>query len=357
MARSFEVISTHTHMISPNIQFLVRKAASHRNVPHSGPTSHGLTTMPRKLVRPGRKLVPSLFGAMMVLPGLTGAPPSGPPAIQPPHAHVNDNGDLVLDGVIITRPKAMIDRETGALYLADGTVYPVPRMTASLGIAPYALEAGEGGEAAFAVVLEPEINGEAQFRWQLSPTFSGAFKNVTEDAPFFGTNSDTLVISPLPTGLDGHYFRARVRLPGPIVHYSEAARLVVHPKGTFSHWATAAGIPDERRAPLHRHEPLGLTTLEAYAFGLVPADATPGDLPRLDPVKGDPTTLRFSFRFHVGTSDITVRWESSSDLDNWVEAEMDPVIVTEKDGVELREAILSTEPGGKLFLRSTIEMD
>ena len=125
----------------------------------------------------------------------------------------------------------------------------------------------------------------------------------------------------------------------------------------FSSWVDLIDLSGDRRGLRERHGPRSITTLEGYAFGMDPRTASSEELPRIEREPGDPSQVRLTYRVHTEAADASVTLETSVDLDAWETATPSTEkVLSESDGVEIREATFDTNDG-PIFFRARISFD
>ena len=125
----------------------------------------------------------------------------------------------------------------------------------------------------------------------------------------------------------------------------------------FNSWADLIELSADRRGLMQRHGPGSITTLEGYAFGMDPRTATGDDLLHIEREPGDPNQVRLTYRVHTEAADASVTLETSFDLDAWeTAAPSTEKVLSESDGVEIREATFDTNDG-PTFFRARIDFE
>ncbi len=193
------------------------------------------------------------------------------------------------------------------------------------------------------------------YQWQFSLDGGESFSNITDASlgggVFSGTQTPELTVLSADAFLDGALFRARAANSEGEA-FSEAVRLTTFIALSLDEWLGAAGVPADRRAPMDRHGPLGLTNLEAYGTGLSPFEATAADLPRMERAADGSGVLRFHYSVNTRAEGVAVAIEESMDLAAWTAAEpQEESVLSESEGVERREAVFAGGDDGVLFLR------
>lgn len=124
---------------------------------------------------------------------------------------------------------------------------------------------------------------------------------------------------------------------------------------TLGSWASWIGLPGEKQGKMDRHGPLGITTLTGYAFGRDPRLFSLTDLPRIERT-GGADTVQVIYRVNREASDVSVIIETSVDLHQWQTASpASEIVLSDLDGVEVREATVETGEMSALFIRARIE--
>lgn len=85
---------------------------------------------------------------------------------------------------------------------------------------------GDVGASAQFSVLPTSITG-VTYRWQVSADAGTTWSDLSEGAPYIGTQTDTLTIDPISLGLTGRLYRATIIKDGCIDLYSGSALLTV----------------------------------------------------------------------------------------------------------------------------------
>lgn len=135
-----------------------------------------------------------------------------------------------------------------------------------------------------------------------------------------------------------------------------AEGIAFHPPGTFGAWPVLAELPTGQRGPAHRHGPLQIPNLLAFAMDLHPMTATPDDLPTALGI--DPSGAFAIFRYRraktlVGT---TFTPETSSGLADWQPAEIaDLEVIHEDETSETVIVHIPVDPENRLFFRMRAE--
>ncbi|MCC5808338.1 MAG: SUMF1/EgtB/PvdO family nonheme iron enzyme [Opitutales bacterium] len=259
---------------------------------------------------------------------------------------------LDMDGHLF---RAVAQNSEGTIISATAALSVTPAPTAPVFITdPVNRRVGEGAETLFAA----EVSGYPSFeyQWQLS-TDGESFSNITDGALggelFRGTQTNELRVLSAVTFLDGAFFRLRAQNSEGTA-FSSPARLDLVAV-SFVEWVAAAGLPVEFSGAADRHGPLKLTNLEAYGMGLLPQDAVPEDLPRMERPSGGPGRVVLLYRVNTDATDILVSISQSADLVDWHPAEpAEEHTVWAADGVEGREAVFDVGGDAPLFLRVAV---
>jgi hypothetical protein len=210
-----------------------------------------------------------------------------------------------------------------------------------------------GDEAHFEV--EVSGNPAPSVRWQLSFDGAMSFSDLAENAlgVFTGTETTRLTVGPANSFLDGVYLRVRA-FNGLGQAFSLPARLTLSAHPTLAEWALDQGLAPEQSAPGFRHAESGLTTLEAFAFGLNPTEAVlPSELPTLH---REGNELLFRYRRNTAVEGLSFVIQSSSNLVEWATAAgADQLLFHDGDNIEVRESAF-IDDGQPRFLRLRLEI-
>ncbi|MCC5805782.1 MAG: immunoglobulin domain-containing protein [Opitutales bacterium] len=254
--------------------------------------------------------------------------------------------EMALDGHIF-RIVATNEAGTTSSWGAHVTVLPPPAVPSILA-QPEDQSVRYSHAAAFEIAVE--AHPPEAIRWQLSLDGGISFADLSENAfgIFTGTATPNLVMNAASAFFDGIHLRARVyNSVGQT--FTEAAQLTLRENPTLAEWAGDIGLPPDQRGPRHRHGSLGLTTLEAFAFGLHPEEhVLPSHLPHLHRADGE---LRLRYRRNIAVHGLSFLVEVSPDLAAWTVVDVeDHLVGRDGESVEVREAAF--EDGGEdLFLR------
>lgn len=287
------------------------------------------------------------------------AAPSGTPAASWPFDPQVDYSNFTHFIVGLDRPTSTGLRLGNLYFAADelltlsptaGTFMPIGEIFADQ---PEDTTARVGSAARFSADLTDPQRWD--LRWQISLDDGQTFSDLAENAMgiFTGTATPELVLSPASDSLGGTLFRLRVRSAVGQV-FSLPARLTLRTHPTMAEWAADQGLSPEQSAPGFRHSGIGLTTLEAFAFGLNPTEAVhSSQLPTLHREAGE---LRFRYRRNTAVEGLAFTVETSSDLTAWHPAE-GPVtlLADEGENVELRQSVF-IDNGEPRFLRIRLEI-
>lgn len=145
---------------------------------------------------------------------------------------------------------------------------------------------------------------------------------------------------------------------GVVIDWSGEIPVFSMPEPSYDSWLrTVTSLPGDRRHPADRHGPLRISNLEAYAMGVDPAFATPADLPRFQRHGESGEDPRFLYRVRGAMPDVILGIETSSDLTQWTEANvLSENVLGSENGVEQREALLSTNDAGNIFARISLSL-
>jgi formylglycine-generating enzyme required for sulfatase activity len=112
---------------------------------------------------------------------------------------------------------------------------------------------------------------------------------------------------------------------------------------TFENWLGVNSIPEDLSGPEDRNGSLGLTNLEAYAYGLNPFSALASELPRL--LEADTAAgMRIGYQRNTVAQDLSLVFQQSNDLVDWSELAPDSeTVLWSAGGVEGREALFTLD--------------
>ncbi|MCC5838860.1 MAG: hypothetical protein JJT96_01950 [Opitutales bacterium] len=192
-------------------------------------------------------------------------------------------------------------------------------------------------------------------RWQISLDHGLTFSDLPENPldTFTGTTTAELVVNPASEALESTRFRLKVSSQTGQA-FSQPVRLYLRTHPTLAEWAADQGLSPGQSAPGFRHTGIGLTTLEAFAFGLNPMEAIlPSQMPTLQR-EGNELLLRY--RRNIAVHGLSFVIETSTDLVAWHTAEgADQLLFHEGETIEVREAAF-TNDGQPRFLRLRLEV-
>lgn len=154
---------------------------------------------------------------------------------------------------------------------------------------------------------------------------------------------------------EGQVIRWEYRKDSGLVEGMDAAFLagvVFTPRG-FAEWPVLASLPTDRRGPEDRNGPLNLPNLLAYALGVDPQVAGPGDV--LHVRSGDPATGRLEIAFRRSKSapgvQLTVQGTSDWESGAWSDLPVLRESRTDLGGTEGVELTVEGSSGGSYWLR------
>jgi hypothetical protein len=133
---------------------------------------------------------------------------------------------------------------------------------------------------------------------------------------------------------------------------SEPVNITVSAASGFGDWVTQSGIPQGRRGLMDGNGPLDMQNLTAYAMGLNPLLAVPGDLPQVASLNTVAGTLHFIYRRAKNLSDASLTPRFSTDLQTWSNATvLSQSVVGGGSGWDRIDALIGFTPNSPVFLK------
>jgi hypothetical protein len=128
--------------------------------------------------------------------------------------------------------------------------------------------------------------------------------------------------------------------------------------GGFENWPVLDELPADRRGPLDRNGPLDLPNILAYAMGLNPLHAIPGDMPHIASVTPTEGHATFRYRRSKNAPEIKLAPQVSNNLVDWQAPEIiDTMIIQDEDDWERVEIRCVAMPGGRMLFRLRVDAD
>lgn len=160
-----------------------------------------------------------------------------------------------------------------------------------------------GGSASFIV----EALGDTSFKWQYRPNSTGFWQNLTESAPYYGTDSNTLTVSPATFDMGQYQFRCIVSGNCPPPTQSAPATLFVGDALAASASVNPEEICIGGSAQLNV-DAFGGNTTQPYSYLWTSPDGYSNDQqsPSVEPLTTTTYTVTVNDGYNPVTSEVTI---------------------------------------------------